>query len=93
MTEQLDRDTMDLIAENAAIRAISKHEEQNVNRLHWFEKDLKTCVDEKIKAHAALCPIGMDYRACKAKLIGFAIGIAAGSSGLTVFFSKLAGIL
>ena len=93
MADELDRATMDLIAENAASRAISKHEEQNVARLHWFEKDMKAYVDKSIATHAAVCPIGVDYRTCKAKLVGFAIGIAAGSSGLTVFFSKMVGIL
>jgi len=93
MTEQLDRETMDLIAENAANRAITKHEDQNVSRLHWFEKDLKAYVDDKIKNHEAACPIGVDFCNCKAKLIGFAIGIAAGASGITVALSKLVGIL
>ena len=93
MGEQMDRATMDLIAENAAIRAIAKHEEHNINRLHWFEQDLKAYVDKSIETHSAVCPIGAEFKTCKAKLIGIAIGIATGSSGITVGLTKLLGLL
>ena len=92
-TPTMDRATMDLIAELAAQRAIEKHEERNVQRLVVFGADLKNYVEQQIDIHEAKCPVGMDFRACKAKLIGFSVGIALGSSGITVALSKLMGIL
>ena len=89
----MDRDIVETIAELAAQKAIEKHEERNVQRLVVFGSELKTYVEQQIGLHEAKCPVGMDFRACKARLVGFAAGIALGSSGITVALSKLMGIL
>ena len=88
----MDQATIELIAERAAQKAIDKHEERNKEQL----KDIQSLMNEHIlstvKHHAETCPIGLDYKLCKAKLWGFAFGIAGGSSGLTVLIQKLLGV-
>ena len=94
---------MELIAELAAARAIEKHESANIGRLRFFETDLraeitaakvdcKQYTDNSINYHESKCPVGLEFRACRAKLIGIAIGLSIGSSGLTVALTKLLGI-
>lgn len=85
----MDQATIELIAERAAQRAIEKHEEKNQNQLH----DILLEMDKKIECHELKCPVGLDFKLCKARLWGFALGIAGGSSGLTVLLSKLVGLI
>lgn len=88
----MDRATIELIAEMAAQRAIEKHEAANIGRLREFRAELHEAIDTKIQMHEAKCPVGFDFNKCKARLVGFAIGIAGGSSGITVLLSKLIGL-
>lgn len=88
----MDNDMIELIAERAAQRAIEKHEERNKDQLKDLQSLMKQHITDTINHHAATCPVGLDYRTCKAKLWGFAVGVAGGSSGLTVLIQKLLGV-
>jgi hypothetical protein len=88
----MDSDLIELIAERAAQRAIDKHEEKNKDQLKDLQSLMKQHITDTIDHHAATCPVGLDYRTCKAKLWGFAVGVAGGSSGLTVLIQKLLGV-
>lgn len=98
MNEQIE-----LVAELAAQRAIAKHEASNIERMRFFEQDLRTAIesakadckqytDNSINFHEGRCPIGLEFKTCRAKLIGVSIGICLGSSGLTVALTKLFGL-
>jgi hypothetical protein len=88
----MDQATIEIIAECAAQRAIEKHEERNKDQLKDLQGLMKQHITDTIDHHAATCPVGLDYRTCKAKLWGFAVGVAGGSSGLTVLIQKLLGV-
>lgn len=85
----MDQATIELIAERAAQRAIEKHEEKNQDQL----KNVLLEVDKKIECHELRCPVGLDYKLCKARLWGFSLGIASMSSLLTVLLTKLVGMI
>lgn len=91
-TTEMDLATTELIAERAAQKAIDKHEANNKEQLKDLQNLMKQHITDTINHHAATCPVGLDYRTCKAKLWGFAVGVAGGSSGLTVLIQKLLGV-